>query len=150
MRTARVLLVVAGVLLATYGGWLLLSRQTFAQIEEVAVWAVVGVVLHDAVVAPLALAAGWSAARLLPRTLASAAALILLVIGTLSIVAVPVLVHGTAPQGNATLLDRNYFLGWTTLVVVIIVTGLGGAWLGRRRGRVMGRSPDDGADPGRR
>jgi hypothetical protein len=150
MRTTRVLLVVAGVLLAAYGGWLMLSRQTFAQVEEVAVWAVAGVVLHDAVVAPLALAVGWLAARLLPRTVASAAALILVVAGTLSIVAVPVLVEGAAPQGNATLLDRNYFLGWTTLVVVIIVTGLGGAWLGRRRGRFGGRRPEDGARPGRR
>lgn len=144
------LLVVTGILLAAYGGWLLLSRQTFAQVQEVAVWAIAGVVLHDVVVAPLAIAAGWLAARLLPRTVAPAAALVLVVVGTLSIVAVPVLVHGAAPQGNPTLLDRDYFLGWTTLVLVIVVTGLGGAWLGRRRERVDGRGPADGARPGGR
>ena len=58
----RVALGAVGVLAIAYGGFLLLSRQGIGDWVEVAAWLAVGVVVHDAVLAPLGIGAGalWS------------------------------------------------------------------------------------------
>ena len=149
MRLVRTILVALGVLALGYGGWLLASRQTGAQLRQVAEWAVAGVLLHDVLLAPVAVGLGWLGQRTLPRAVAAPASVALVLMGTLSVVAVPVLDGYAAGTRNHTLLDRDYPAGWLLSVgLVLLAIAIGGtlaALLGRHR-----RREPDGAGPDRR
>jgi hypothetical protein len=134
---SRLLIGLLGVAATAYGAWLLLAEDP-ADLVHAAVWLVAGVVLHDFVLVPLTLAAGWVAARLLPPSLRGRAVAGLVVLGTLTLVAVPVLGGWGANTDNPTILDRDYLAGWSVVAAVIgvaVVTSVlvsGGTW---RRGR---------------
>ena len=109
-----------GVLLAAYGAFLLLSRQDLDQIVDAAVWLAVGVVLHDAVLAPLVILVVFVAARLAPAPARAPLTIAMVVLGSLTLVAVPVLGRFGARPDNATLLDRPYLAAWFVLVGVCL------------------------------
>lgn len=131
MRGARVVLVVLGLLPLGYGAWLLVRTQGSGQLREVATWAVAGVLLHDAAIAPLAAGLGWLGDRFLPRAASSAAAVAFILIGTVSVVAVPVLDGHAAGGRNHTLLDRDYAGGWLLVVGAVLVATAAGVGGGR-------------------
>jgi membrane protease YdiL (CAAX protease family) len=142
MTTARWSLGLVGVAAGLYGSWLLLSRQSGDQLVSAAGWLVGGVVLHDFVLAPVVLVAVAVAGRLAPRPVRAPAAVLLVVIGSVTLVAVPVLGAFGRRADNASLLDRDYWTGWLVLVGVLVVLVAVGSLVQRwRRG--------DGADPGR-
>ena len=123
MSRARVALAALGVLVAAYGGWLLLSRQDTAGNLDVLLWLAGGVVVHDALLAPALVALCWVGARLLPAVARPAAAAGLVVLGSLTLLAVPFLGgfgRDNAPD-NSTLLDRDYTAGFLVLVGVVLV-----------------------------
>jgi hypothetical protein len=102
-----------GVAVAAYGGYLLLSRgRAFA---DVAVWLAAGVVLHDAVLAVATVALGALAVRLVPRPARAPLTAGFVVLGSVTLLAVPVLGRFGARADNATLLDRDYTAGWLLL-----------------------------------
>jgi hypothetical protein len=120
---ARVALAALGVLVAAYGGWLLLSRQDTAGNLDALLWLAGGVLVHDALLAPAVVALCWVGARLLPAVARPAAAAGVVVLGSLSLLAVPFLGgfgRDNAPD-NATLLDRDYTAGYLVLVAVVLV-----------------------------
>ena len=119
MRT-RLALIGLGALVGVYGAWLLLSRQDFDQLRSVAVWFVAGVLLHDVLLSGVLVALGMVGSRLLPMALRRPAAIALVVIGTVTITAVPVLGRFGAKADNPTLLDRNYVVGWLVFVVLVL------------------------------
>lgn len=68
MRAVRIALGAAGVALALWGGWLLLTRQDFSQLFSVVLWLAAVVVVHDGALIV------WSVLRArqrMPRTTAS-------------------------------------------------------------------------------
>ena len=81
MTPGRIALVVVGALVSAYGAWLLLSRTGLDSVPEVATWFLAGVVLHDFVLVPLALAVGVLLARLVPATLRTPLTVGLVVLG---------------------------------------------------------------------
>ena len=125
MRT-RLLLGALGVAVAAYGGWLLL-QEDLSDLVDTAVWLAGGVVLHDFVLVPLTLLLGLALVRLLPANLRAPVAGGLVVLGTVTLMAVPVLGGWGANADNPTILDRNYPVGWlvvagvTMLVVVVTI-----------------------------
>ena len=125
MRT-RLLLGALGVAVATYGGWLLL-QEDLSDLVDTVVWLAGGVVLHDFVLVPLTLLLGLALVRLLPANLRAPVAGGLVVLGTVTLMAVPVLGGWGANADNPTILDRNYPVGWlvvagvTMLVVVVTI-----------------------------
>lgn len=123
MSRAQLGLGASGVLVAAYGGWLLLSRQETAGNLDVLLWLAGGVVVHDALLAPALVALCWVGARLLPAVARPAAAAGVVVLGSLSLLAVPFLGgfgRDNAPD-NSTLLDRDYTTGFLVLVGVVLV-----------------------------
>ncbi|MDT9591754.1 hypothetical protein RDV89_01650 [Nocardioides zeae] len=120
-RVVRVGLGVVGVLVAAYGVVLLLSRQESAQVLEVATWAAVGIVVHDLVLAPLAVAAGWALPRAVPSLARPPVAAAAVALATVTLAAVPVLGRFGALEDNPTLLDRPYLAGWGVLVAALAV-----------------------------
>ncbi len=130
----RLVLGAAGVLVGLYGAWLLLSRQETGQVLEVAVWVVAGLLLHDVVVSGLELAFGAAAARVLPRAVGGPVGAGAVVLGSVTLMAVPVLGRFGAKQDNLTLLDRDYATGWLVLAALTAAAVLV-AVLGRGRER---------------
>jgi hypothetical protein len=127
----RLLIGVAGVAMAAYGGWLLLAegRDSWAELLAIALWLVAGVVLHDFVLVPLTLALGYLAARLLPAGLRAPVVAGLVVLGTLTLMAVPVLGRFGERPDNPTVLDRDYTAGWLAVAGVIGLVVLLAAWI---------------------
>jgi hypothetical protein len=117
-----------GVALAAYGAGLALARQDALQLVEVAVWLAAGVALHDGLVAGAAIGAGLLGRRVLPQAWQAPATLGLVVWGTVSVMAIPVLGRFGARPDNPTLLDRPYLASWLALtlvtVAVVAVAGL--------------------------
>lgn len=129
-RVLRWVLGATGVLAAAYGGWLLLARP---HLLEIALWLAGGVLVHDALLAPLVLGLTLLGTRLLPGWLRAPAAVALVVLGSVTLLAVPVLGRFGARADNPTLLDRPYLLGWLLLAALVLAACL--AWgLRARRG----------------
>lgn len=140
--TGRVLLGAGGVAVAAYGGFLLLSRQEPDQLVGAATWLALGVLLHDLVLVPLTLLVAWVGIRLLPPGARGPAAVVLVVLGSVTLLAVPVLGGFGRRPDNPTLLDRDYTAGWLVLAGLVLGIVLVGSLLGRLRGRPARRAPD--------
>jgi hypothetical protein len=127
---------------AAYGVVALLDLGA-ANLRDVATWLVGGVVLHDGLVAPATIAVGFLVGRVWRGRPPAAVVVGALVLGTATLVAVPVLGRFGARADNPTLLDRNYVLGWLVLATLTVVVS-GVAALVLRKGGA------DGASAGRR
>ena len=129
----RVLLAGLGVLVGGYGAFLLLSRQDRDQLVSAAIWLVSGVVLHDFVLAPLVLGLVVVGARLAPAVSRVPLAAALVVLGTATVFAIPVLGRFGARSDNPTLLDRDYTAGWLALAGVVLLATVVATLLRSRR-----------------
>ena len=120
----RALLGAVGAAGTAYGLWLLV-QQPIERIVAVVVWAGGAVVAHDALLAPLVVLAGVVAAGMAPPWLRVPLSRLLVVLGPLTLVAVPVLGRFGARPDNPTLLDRPYWVGYLgILAVALAVTGV--------------------------
>ena len=119
MRAVRGLLVVAGVGFGLWGLWLM-RDFTREQLTSEAFWLAGGVVLHDAVLAPVVVLLGYAAARVLPAHFRSSSATAFLVWGTLTIAFLPVLSGQGGKAGNDTILGKPYVLSWIVLTLVLV------------------------------
>jgi hypothetical protein len=135
--TARLALGSLGVALAAYGGWLLLA-EGIGDVVDTAVWLAAGVVLHDFVVVPLTLGVCWLGMRLLPPHCRPPFVAGLVVLGTLTLMAVPVLGGWGANADNPTILDRNYTAGWLVVAAIVVAGVLVGLWFAAKRTRSSG------------
>ncbi|SFB92322.1 hypothetical protein SAMN04487968_102311 [Nocardioides terrae] len=134
MSTTRWCLGLLGTALAFYGGWLLLTRGH--DLGNALVWLAAGVVLHDGVLALVTVAVGLAASRLLPGPARAPVAAGLVVLGSVTLLAIPVLGRFGARADNPTLLDRDYVAGYLGLVALTAaVVGLATLVGSRRRRR---------------
>ena len=146
--TTRLGLGALGVLGGVYGAFLLLSRQQLGDWVEVGIWFAAGVVLHDLVLAPLVLLVGAGLARTLPVAARAATAVGLVVLGSVTLLAVPVLGGFGVKADNPTLFDRSYLGGWVVLaglVAAAVVT----ATVARSRRTAPTEGGPGGPSPGR-
>jgi hypothetical protein len=120
MTVTRLLLAVAGIGLGAYGALLVWDNPTVI-IVRILVWALVAVVVHDFVFAPLCAAAGWVGHRLIPVASRSPIAVAVLCSVVLVLLAVPVYGRPGMRPDNLTVLDRDYPLG--------LAVSLGAVWL---------------------
>ncbi len=119
MRTSRVLLGVAGVALAAYG-LLRLVRLPPDQVVAVGIWLAGGIIAHDGLLAPVVVAVGLLAALRAGPSWRTPLLWLLVVLGPLTVVAVPVLGRFGARPDNPTLLDRPYVLGYGVIAAVVV------------------------------
>ena len=127
----RLLLGAVGVAATAYGLMMLDDRGP-ENLRAAVTWLVAGVILHDAVLTPLTILVCALGARVVPRSLRAPVAGGLLVVGSVTLLAVPVLGRFGARPDNPTLLDRDYTMGWLVLLGLTLATLLAFA---RRRPR---------------
>jgi hypothetical protein len=132
MRAIRTACLVAGVLAAAYGVWLLLGLG-WANTRSTLVWLAGGVVLHDGVFAVLVLALSLLAVRLVPREHLAPVVVALVILIPVTLAGIPELGRFGARADNPTLLDRHYWLGWAVMVTLVVVCVLVGVVATRRR-----------------
>jgi len=129
----RVVLGALGVALAAYGGFLLLTRQDWSAVADTGVWLAAGVVLHDAVLTPLVLLTWAVLGRWLPPRYRGPAVVGLVVLGSLTLLSIPVLGRFGARPDNPTLLDRSYWAGWLLLAALTLVAVVAASLVRSRR-----------------
>jgi hypothetical protein len=134
MRVTRALLVLAGVAFGLWGLWLM-RDFTRDQLTSEAFWLAGGVVLHDAVLAPVVVLIGYGASRVLPAHFRSATATAFLVWGTLTVAFLPVLSGQGGKPGNDTILGKPYVLSWVVMTLVLAVYAVGRSLWRRRQVR---------------
>ncbi len=118
MTATRAALIAAGIAVGVYGVVLLLDNSTEVIIRIVA-WALIGVLLHDAVFAPVCVALGFAGRRVLPHRWWTPVLVAALCSVVLVALAVPVYSKPGLHLDNVTVLDRNYQAGfWIALAVV--------------------------------
>lgn len=119
MKVVRGLLFVLGLAGLAWG-----ARQGldlgFDDISAATVWLVAGVIAHDGVLAPIVLVLALVATRLLPLWLRGPLAAGLVVLGSVTLLAIPVLGRFGARADNPTLLDRDYVGGWLILAGITV------------------------------
>ena len=135
MRTVRVALGALGVAGIVWGGWLL-RDDGLDRLQSTALWLVGVVVLHDAVLAPLIVALGVVAMKVLPRNHRALAAVGFLVWATVTLAVANVLSGVGGKPDMDSLLNRPYVSAWlvfTGLVVGAVVAAAFRARLRRAR-----------------
>jgi hypothetical protein len=146
----RISLAALGVALSGYGVWLLSTRED--HLVDVASWLVGGVALHDLVLAPVVVLIVAIGQRVLPSYARGPAVAGLVVLGSATAFAIPVLGRFGARPDNPTLLDRDYTAGWLVLAG-LTATGVVAASLvvrSRQPGRKRERGGADGPGARRR
>ena len=118
MTATRRALVVVGVLMGLWGLWLM---RDFAadQLVSTGVWLAGGILLHDAVLAPVTVGLGVLAARLLPGHARVVAGVAFVLWATLTVTFFPVISGQGGKAGNDTILGRPYFLSWLAMTVIL-------------------------------
>jgi hypothetical protein len=139
--TGRAAAVLAGVLASAYGVWLLLDLG-WANTRSTLVWLIGGVVLHDGVFAPLVIVVALLVVRLVPRDRLAPWVVALVILVPVTLAGIPELGRFGARADNSTLLDRPYWLGWSVMVTLVVVSVLVGAVATRRRTAVRGGDDD--------
>ena len=133
----RLLIGVLGLGAAAYG-LVLLVRNGLDDMVAAGIWLAAGIVLHDFVLVPLTLGACWLAMRVVPSGRRAPLAVGLLVLGSLTILAIPVLGRFGARPDNPTLLDRDYTAGWLVVAGLTLAAVLAGVVVSAGKGRRTG------------
>ncbi len=144
----RFLLGVVGVVAVAYGVVLLLA--TGLDNTGAAVWWLAGgVLVHDGVLAPVTLLIGLAVSAWVPPAWRRVTVGALVVVGTVTVMAIPVLGGFGARADNPSLLDRPYLLGWLGLVLLVTTAMLLAELVVRRPWDARSGRRRDGARPGR-
>jgi hypothetical protein len=131
MRT-RLLIGALGVAMGSFGA-LRFVQLDFEDIVNAVLWLAGGVVVHDAIIAPLTLLVTLVAGRLVPAPARTRVVVGLVVLATVTVTAIPVLGLWGARPDNPTLLDRNYVVGWLVFAALVLLGMLLVGPLGRLR-----------------
>ena len=124
-----------GVTVMAVAAWGILRDRGFTHPPGLAVWLGGGVVAHDFLLAPLSLAVGAVASRVIPRRARRPVAYGLVTGAVILVVGVPVLLASHRDRANPTILGQNYATGLIVAeLVVLVLTALAAFVALRRRG----------------
>ena len=140
MRAGKVALGAVGCAMGGYGAYLLVSDQNRDELLSTGTWLIGGVLLHDVVLAPLVFLLVLILVRTLPEVARGPAVAGVVVLGSTTLWAVPVLGRFGAVPSDPTHLDRDYWAGWS-LVAALVVLGVVVVSVARARQRRAASEP---------
>ena len=124
MKAWRTILVAAGIGLAAYGVFRLVTQIAPGTLVLVALWLAAAVVVHDGLLSPAVVGLGWLLRRAVPDRARRFLQAGLLMAGLIAVIAVPMIVlRGSQPPVKALLL-RNYGLNFSVLLALVAVVSL--------------------------
>ncbi|MGI8722049.1 MAG: hypothetical protein ACR2JG_07460 [Geodermatophilaceae bacterium] len=135
----RLLIGLAGLVLMGVGAIELLEFD-LVDLLWVGFWLAAGVVLHDGVLAPATSVLGSLSADRLSADRLSADRRRLLVIaavsvGSLTLLALPLILQQDGVAGNSSLLGRNYLVGWVVACALVLIGATIATVVGRVRAK---------------
>jgi hypothetical protein len=101
-------------------------------LPHIGLWVVGGVLLHDAVLAPIVIAVGLAGAMLMPPWLKGPATVGAVVLVTVTLAVLPTLAGFGAQSDLPSLLDRPYVRGWVVFAGIVAIGVAVTSFLGRR------------------
>ncbi len=134
----RLLIGLLGVAMGSFGALRFLQLDS-EDIVDGMLWLAGGVLVHDAIIAPLTLLVTLVAGRLVPAPARTRVVVGSVVLVTVTATAIPVLGRWGARPDNPTLLDRNYVVGWLVFAALVLLGTLLVGPLGRLRRNRQGR-----------
>jgi hypothetical protein len=117
-------------------GVVFLSDDGVGDLVGVGAWLVGGVVAHDAVIAPLVVVVGVLGVPRLPPAFRAPAVAGLVVLMTVTLMAVPVIGRFGAKADDHGLLDRPYVALWLVFAALVVVAVVIASWARRRAPRI--------------
>ena len=108
-----------GAAVTLYGTWLLFSRGR--DHIDILLWLAGGVLVHDVLIALASLAVGLVVMRVAPTLVRGPVAAGLMVLGTVTLAAIPVLGRFGERADNPTLLPRDYTAGWLVFAALVLI-----------------------------
>jgi hypothetical protein len=122
MNRIRITIAATGILSMGLGGWLAVTHLGLKSVR-LGLWLAGPVLAHDALLVPLVLTVAWISRRILPRPAWGPVAVGCVASGTLTAVGTVVLFQPGADPTLPSLLNRNYWAGYTiALGIVWILT----------------------------
>ena len=118
MRATRAALMLVGIAVGLWGLWLM-RDFTSTQLISLGTFLVGGLILHDAILAPITVGLGVLAARLLPSHFRAAVGIAFLLWGTLTLAFFNVLSGEGGKPDNMSILDRPYAISWVAMTGVL-------------------------------
>jgi hypothetical protein len=135
VKALRLLLGATGVVLIVVGA-VFLSGDRFGDLVGVGAWLAGGVVAHDAVIGPLVIVVGALGVPLLPSAFRAPVVVGLVVLMTVTLMAVPVIGRFGAKADDHGLLNRPYVALWLVFAALVVVAVLIASWVRRRSPRI--------------
>jgi len=135
VKALRLLLGATGVVLIVVGV-VFLSGDRLGDLVGVGAWLVGGVVAHDAVIAPLVIVVGALGVLRLPSAFRAPVVAGLVVLTTVTLMAVPVIGRFGAKADDHGLLDRPYVALWLVFAALVVVAVVIASWVRRRSPRI--------------
>jgi hypothetical protein len=135
VKALRLLLGATGVVLIVVGA-VFLSGDRFGDLVGVGAWLAGGVVAHDAVIGPLVIVVGALGVPLLPSAFRAPVVVGLVVLMTVTLMAVPVIGRFGAKADDHGLLNRPYVALWLVFAALVVVAVLIASWVRRRAPRI--------------
>lgn len=124
MKAWRILLAGAGVTLALFGVFRLVSEIPFHNLVFLALWLAAALVIHDGLLSPAVASVGWLLRRFVPDRGRRYLQVALIVSGLVTVIAIPMIyLRGSQPAVKALLL-RNYGGNLSLLIGIIAVVSL--------------------------
>ena len=148
MRASRLALLVLGLAAGAYGGWRLLDLG-WANTRATLVWLVVASSCTTVCSPRWSLVVAVVAVRVLPPDRLAPGVVALVVLVPVTLLAIPVLGRLGARADRPTLLDRDYWLGWSVLVTLVVVAVAAGTLVSTRRRTTVAGGDDGTGDGGR-
>ncbi len=119
MRTWRIVLSVAGIALAVFGAFRILTTVPIGALAILALWMLGAVVIHDGIVAPATVAVGWALAKTVPPRARRYAQTFLIGGGLVTIIAIPLILRRNTQPVSKAILQQNYAGNLTVLLGII-------------------------------
>ena len=124
MKAWRIIFGVSGILLLMFGAVRFLTEISRSNLFVLALWMVGAIVVHDGILSPVVVGLGFLLRRYVPDRARRYLQMGLIMAGSVTVIALPMIyLRGSQPAVKALLL-RNYGANLTLLIAVIAVATL--------------------------